>query len=162
MSTTLESWVEIPPYATPIATEGAQESLEQIGTLPAPPSPRLTRQSSETTSGHARSNSTSSIASNLTNAVITAALNVPAAPSTPSNPRQTAGRLLSTRDPLSIPITAVNFRRFVSKTGAVFWLQDRVEEVIFWRKGWKVTLSWMIAYSFICMLSFITGYRHEY
>jgi hypothetical protein len=73
---------------------------------------------------------------------------------TQSDPRSGAAagapRLLSTRDPLSIPITTQNFRRFVSKIGPVFWLQDRVEEVMMWRKGWKVTLVWMAVYSFLC------------
>ncbi len=69
-----------------------------------------------------------------------------------SAPRDSKGtlRLLSTRDPLSIPITTVNFKRFVSKTGPVFWLQDRFEEVLMWRKGWKYTSVWVAAYAFIC------------
>lgn len=143
----LDSWVEIPPYATPIArgddtTPVNQESLQ------VPSSPRPSRLASDSPASPAKASS-SSIASNLTNAMLTAALNVPT-PSAPSDPRKTAGRLLSTRDSLSIPITAVNFRRFVSRSGAVFWLQDRVEEILFWRKGWKVTTSWMIAYSFLC------------
>jgi hypothetical protein len=32
----------------------------------------------------------------------------------------------------------------------VFWLQDRVEEIITWRKDWKVTVLWMAIYSFLC------------
>lgn len=60
------------------------------------------------------------------------------------------GTLISTRDPLSIPITTVNFRRFVSKVGPVFWLQDRIEEILFWKRGWKVTTVWMAAYAFLC------------
>jgi len=61
------------------------------------------------------------------------------------------GTLLTTRDPLSIPITTVNFRRFVSKVGPVFWLQDRIEEILMWKRGWKVTTVWMAAYAFFCM-----------
>jgi hypothetical protein len=69
-----------------------------------------------------------------------------------SDPRSGTGalKLLSTRDPLSIPITTQHFRRFVSRISPVFWLQDRVEEVVMWRKGWKVTLVWMAAYAFLC------------
>ncbi|CAG7846728.1 SubName: Full=Uncharacterized protein {ECO:0000313/EMBL:CCA73045.1} [Serendipita indica DSM 11827] len=103
----LDSWVEIPPYATPIArgddtTPVNQESLQ------VPSSPRPSRLASDSPASPAKASS-SSIASNLTNAMLTAALNVPT-PSAPSDPRKTAGRLLSTRDSLSIPITAVNFR----------------------------------------------------
>jgi len=60
------------------------------------------------------------------------------------------GTLLTTRDPLSIPITTVNFRRFVSKVGPIFWLQDRIEEILMWKRGWKVTTVWMAAYAFFC------------
>jgi hypothetical protein len=68
----------------------------------------------------------------------------------PPQTTTTAGVLLSTRDPLSIPITTVNFRRFVAKSGAMFWVQDRVEEVVMWKKGWKVTAVWMAVYGFLC------------
>jgi hypothetical protein len=148
LMTSLESWIKVPPYATSISRDGDDYNILQTS-LVAPPSPKAAKNANELPSGRARSDSSSSLTTNLTNAVLAAALNVPA-PSTPSDPRKTAGRLLSTRDSLSIPITAVNFRRFVSKSGAVFWLQDRVEEVIFWRRGWKVTASWMVAYSFLC------------
>jgi len=57
---------------------------------------------------------------------------------------------MSTRDPLSVPTTTVNFRRFISRVGPVFWLQDRIEEIITWRKGWKVTVLWMAIYAFLC------------
>lgn len=67
------------------------------------------------------------------------------------NPRNVS-QLLSTRDPLSVPTTTVNFRRFASRVGPMFWLQDRIEEIVTWRKGWKVTVMWMVAYSFLCRL----------
>ena len=155
----LDSWVDIPPYATPIASKDSESNITQEAVAP-PPSPRVSRERD-------RSASTSSLTGHFTNAIMSAALNMPT-PTTPSEPRKTAGPLLSTRADLSIPITAVNFRRvcglflslhimyllasskFVSKSGAVFWLQDRIEEVIFWRKGWKVTVAWMMAYSFLC------------
>jgi hypothetical protein len=46
---------------------------------------------------------------------------------------------------------STNFKRFVSIVGPVFWLQDRVEEIILWKTGPTRTLVWMAAYSFICM-----------
>jgi len=58
--------------------------------------------------------------------------------------------LLSSRDPLSIQIMTVNFRRFVSRVGPIFWLQDRVEEIIMWRRGWMLTSTWMALYAFLC------------
>lgn len=83
---------------------------------------------------------------------------LPAGPNTAASPRRSGKknereRLLSTREPLSIPITSVNFKRFVETVGPVFWLQDRVEEIVMWRRGWKLTVAWMAAYSFLC------GYR---
>ena len=64
------------------------------------------------------------------------------------------GPLVSTRDPLSIPIISVNFRRFVSKVGPIFWLQDRIEEILTWKRGWKVTTVWMAVYAFLCQSLF--------
>ena len=62
--------------------------------------------------------------------------------------------LLSSKDPLSLPITTNNFKRFVAKVGPVFWLQDRIEEILLWKRGWKVTTVWMIAYALLCMSPF--------
>ncbi len=58
--------------------------------------------------------------------------------------------LLSSRDPLSLPIMTNNFKRFVAKVGPVFWLQDRAEEILFWKRGWKRTTTWMALYTFLC------------
>ncbi|PPQ99656.1 hypothetical protein CVT26_009190 [Gymnopilus dilepis] len=58
--------------------------------------------------------------------------------------------LLSSRDPLSLPIMSTNFKRFVSIVGPVFWLQDRVEEVLLWKRGWMRTGVWMAAYALLC------------
>ncbi|TFK64178.1 hypothetical protein BDN72DRAFT_861568 [Pluteus cervinus] len=58
--------------------------------------------------------------------------------------------LLSNKDPLSIPTTTNNFKRFVARVGPVFWVQDRIEEVLFWRRGWKVTGVWMVFYTLLC------------
>jgi len=60
------------------------------------------------------------------------------------------GTLITTRDPLTIPIVTANFRRFIPKVGPIFWLQDRIEEVLMWKRGWKVTTTWIAAYAFLC------------
>ncbi|KAF8125165.1 hypothetical protein EV363DRAFT_682104 [Boletus edulis] len=66
------------------------------------------------------------------------------------NPRLASHSLVSTRDPLSVPIMTANFRRFVSRVGPVFWLQDRIEEIVLWKKGWKRTTVFLAAYGFFC------------
>jgi hypothetical protein len=80
---------------------------------------------------------------------------LPPAPS--ASPREASAgsaKLLSNRDSLSIQITTANFRRFVSKSGPVFWFQDRVEEIFLWRCGWQYTVAWGSAYAFLCKLTF--------
>ena len=93
---------------------------------------------------------TRSVFGNLPTLLLTSSLQIPTNAFN-ENPRNVS-QLLSTRDPLSIPITTVNFRKFIGKLGPIFWLQDRIEEIITWRRGWKVTVMWMIAYSFLCEL----------
>ncbi|KAH8114405.1 integral peroxisomal membrane peroxin-domain-containing protein [Phellopilus nigrolimitatus] len=84
---------------------------------------------------------------NIPSAILASGL---AAPSpTPRTPRK-APDLLSTRDPLSLPMTTTHFRRFAAKCGPIFWLQDRAEEVLMWKRGWKVTSACMVAYAFLC------------
>ena len=68
--------------------------------------------------------------------------------------QQGAGILISTRDPLSIHTTTANFRRFIPKVGPIFWLQDRIEEILMWRRGWKITTVWMAVYAFLCQYLF--------
>ena len=63
-------------------------------------------------------------------------------------------KLLTTRDALSIPTTSTNFKRFVARAGPIFWLQDRIEEIVMWRRGWRVTGVWMAAYAFFCLFYF--------
>lgn len=86
--------------------------------------------------------------------------NSPTSP-TMSTPKQKAGQesytLLSTRDPLSLPIMSTNFKRFVSIIGPVFWIQDRIEEIVLWKRGTMRTLVWMAAYALICM--FYTSFQ---
>ena len=69
--------------------------------------------------------------------------------STP-NAGQTSHTYLSTGDPLSLSTMTTNFRRFVARVGPLFWLQDRIEEIILWKKGWKRTVVWLAAYGFMC------------
>lgn len=76
---------------------------------------------------------------------------LPPAPSSPREVSEGNGKLLSNRDSLSIQITTANFRRFVSRSGPVFWFQDRVEEIILWRRGWCYTTAWACAYTFLCI-----------
>ncbi|EIW59366.1 uncharacterized protein TRAVEDRAFT_121988 [Trametes versicolor FP-101664 SS1] len=147
-------YVEVPSYATRLRSTDSHHDLRPapkvVTTLPRPehspvrsasPMP-MTQPMSPTKTG-----------SNLTSMLLTSALQLPTnAPSTPHTygAKNGAPRLLSTRDPLSIPITTTNFRKFVAKSGPVFWLQDRIEEIILWKRGWKYTVVWMAAYAFLC------------
>ena len=89
---------------------------------------------------------------NLPAILLASAAGIPT--STDSSGQRGSGTLISTRDPLSIPITTANFRRFVSKIGPAFWLQDRIEEILMWKRGWKVTTVWMAVYTFLCQSLF--------
>jgi len=93
---------------------------------------------------------TRSVFGNLPGLLLASSLQI--STNTPSENPRNVSRLLSTRDPLSVPVTTTNFRRFISKIGPMFWLQDRIEEIVTWRKGWKVTVMWMTGYSFLCEL----------
>ena len=144
-------YVEIPPSATRLQSNssatanGLRPAMKVVTALPhpekapraVPPTPSQIQ--SPTKSGF-----------NFQQALLSSTLQLPS--NVPSAPRALKGttKLLSTRDPLSIPITTVNFKRFVAKVGPVFWLQDRVEEIVMWRKGWKYTTVWMCAYTFLC------------
>ena len=90
---------------------------------------------------------------NLQSMLLSSALGaVPAGTSSPRAQGNSAPKLMSTKDPLSLPITTANFKKFVATSGPVFWLQDRIEEIITWRLGWKYTSVWMSAYAFFCEL----------
>ncbi|RPD62672.1 hypothetical protein L226DRAFT_458932 [Lentinus tigrinus ALCF2SS1-7] len=146
-------YVEVPSYATRLRSERPGNDLR-----PAPkiltslPRPEHSPVRASPASAQPMSPSKAS-GTNLTSMLLSSALQLPAnAPSTPRmyGTSKGAPRLLSTRDPLSVPITTVNFRRFVSKAGPIFWLQDRIEEIVLWKKSQKYTLVWMAAYAFIC------------
>lgn len=73
-----------------------------------------------------------------------------AAPSSsqPTSRTKQVRPLTSQREPLSLPAMTNNFRRFVARCGIVFWLQDRVEETLFWKKPvW--TWAWFLVWGFI-------------
>ncbi|KAI0712486.1 integral peroxisomal membrane peroxin-domain-containing protein [Earliella scabrosa] len=148
-------YVEIPSYATRLRSDSPSTDLRPapkiVTSLPRPEHSPV-RSSSSPASTQPMSPSRVG-GSNLTSILLTSALQLPA--NTPTTPRtygkaKDAPRLLSTRDPLSIPITTVNFRRFVARAGSIFWLQDRVEEIVLWKRSWKYTLVWMAAYAFLC------------
>jgi len=131
-------YVDIPACATVVPPE----AKSQPDTLPP------TSDNSPSPSSPQGNTPTRTVFGNLPGLLLTSTLQL-STNALSENPRN-GSQLLSTRDPLSVPTTTVNFRRFVSRVGPVFWLQDRIEEIVTWRKGWKVTVMWMIAYSFLC------------
>ncbi|GBE83091.1 hypothetical protein SCP_0501370 [Sparassis crispa] len=144
---TLE-YVEIPSYATRLHSNVPNHDIRPatkiVTSLPHPERATVSLSSPPTSQPGSPS------VFNMPQMLLSSALQLPA--NVPATPRNTgnASRLITTRDPLSIPITTVNFKRFVAKAGPVFWLQDRFEEILMWKKGWKYTLVWMAAYAFLC------------
>lgn len=166
---TLE-YVQIPPYATRLHPNSHRAQSKVESSLPSPLR-RASTFKSPTSPSNATSIGIGGQAMTLIPQLLFSSINIPAdatgseganppgtaAGSSPGNSRIISkARLLSSRDPLSIPISTANFRRFVSKVGPVFWLQDRVEEIILWRRGWRVTGSWMALYAFLCTSSCFT------
>ncbi|EIW68836.1 hypothetical protein M231_03663 [Tremella mesenterica] len=94
---------------------------------------------------------TGSISANVSDLVLSSLLppNLPKLP--PTSSKSEPGRvkeLSSQRESLSVPLLSYNFRRFVTRVGPLFWLQDRVEEVLFWRKPiW--TWGWLMLWTFV-------------
>jgi hypothetical protein len=146
-------YVDIPAYATSAPAEvkkpsGAKAKVD----ISLPPSSNATDDSASSSSpGNTQ---TRTVFGNLPGLLLASSLQIPTNVSN-ENPRKVS-QLMSTRDSLSVPTTTVNFRRFISKVGPVFWLQDRVEEIVTWKKGWKVTVLWMMAYSFLCQLGLLS------
>ncbi|KIP08579.1 hypothetical protein PHLGIDRAFT_117085 [Phlebiopsis gigantea 11061_1 CR5-6] len=142
-------YVDIPQTAvrlqssTPSATRNPRPAMKVVTSLPQ--SEKAPRSASGSTPTQVQSPNKSGFS--FQQVLLSSTLQLPA--NVPTAPRG-ATKLLSTRDPLSIPIMTVNFRRFVAKVGPVFWLQDRMEEIVMWRKGWKYTAVWMCAYAFLC------------
>lgn len=140
---TLE-YVDVPAYATRLQarmpTAGPLKLEPKILTSlpqPLPDSPSTPSQISQS----------KPMFSNIPAMLLSSTLQIP---SNPADARGGGVKLMSTRDPLSIPIITVNFKRFTSKIGPVYWMQDRIEEIVTWKKGWKVTAVWMSAYAFLC------------
>ena len=136
-------YVDIPACATVVPAEAKNHPDAKFH----PSLPPTSDDSASPTSTQGNT-PTRAVFGNLPSLLLTSSLQIPTN-ALSENPRN-GSQLLSTRDPLSVPTTTVNFRRFISRLGPVFWLQDRIEEVVTWRKGWKVTVMWMIAYSFLC------------
>jgi hypothetical protein len=84
---------------------------------------------------------------NFANNVLAQVINLPTPPEGFSSPPST---LMTLKDSLSIPITTSNFRRFVGRSNAAFWIIDRVEEILLWRRGWKYTSSFISGYLLLC------------
>ncbi|KAJ7140296.1 integral peroxisomal membrane peroxin-domain-containing protein [Mycena crocata] len=149
-------YIDVPASATRLRPQSPKNGHQIrrapkiVTTLPHPPPPIPM---------HRRTDSASSITSPTKTAVnLLPQLLLSSLPSGtaqqqgPSNPRakQQSNTLLSSRDPLSVPILTVNFKRFIERVGPIFWLQDRIEEIVLWKRGWKVTSVWIAAYAFFC------------
>ena len=86
---------------------------------------------------------------NIPSAILASGISLPSP--APRSPRK-APDLMSTKEPLSLPTTTNHFRRFAAKSGPIWWIQDRAEEILLWKRGWKLTAAWMSAYAFLCKI----------
>ncbi|KAH9480863.1 hypothetical protein JR316_0007465 [Psilocybe cubensis] len=131
---------------------------------PHSPTPRTRRQSLLSTTANSLNSPTSAM-SFIPQMLLSAAL-PPVSPGSPTSTTPTLPNLkrtglpesytlMSTKDPLSLPIMSTNFKRFVTIIGPVFWLQDRIEEIILWKRGTLRTAVWMAAYAFILLIGVI-------
>ncbi|QRV89844.1 integral peroxisomal membrane peroxin protein [Ceratobasidium sp. AG-Ba] len=162
----IPSYVAIPPNATLLNARGSDSPKSDHSQSPeikngSPLSIRTTLEAmqqrssaqamSSPTSGLPQSPTRSSSFSIPSMLLSATTQSLPPAPS--ASPRETPSgstKLLSNRDSLSIQITTANFRRFVSRSGPVFWLQDRLEEIFLWKCGWQYTMAWGSGYAFLC------------
>jgi hypothetical protein len=145
-------YVHIPPCATVVPPEAKTRPDAKLK-ISLPPQSHPAGDPASPSSAHPPTQSntpTRSVFGNLPGLLLASSLQI--STNVPSENPRNVPQLLSTRDPLSVPITTANFRRFISKIGPVFWLQDRIEEIVTWRKGWKITVMWMIGYSLLCEL----------
>ncbi|KAG8905234.1 hypothetical protein FRB99_000401 [Tulasnella sp. 403] len=146
MSVEPPAYVEIPPYASLIRSRPISPPLGSRPPTPIKiPSQSTPLESLNTPSANGRFNVPSMLLSQ-------ALSSLPSPLPSQGQVRRPDGQqvLASARDPLSLPIMTANFRRFIGKCGPVFWLQDRVEEVVMWRKGTAYTGAWIAAYVFLC------------
>lgn len=158
MDETILSFVQLPPGAVRIAPPAKQTPVErpeqtEARAFPPPPTAPAARKFAVP--------STSSLSSNVSDLVLSSLLppNLPKA-SAVHVPSGRARALTTQREELGLNVMSNNFRRFVTKVGEtqalltvqvgpIFWLQDRVEEVLFWQKPvW--TWAWMVTWTFIC------------
>ncbi|KAG0196967.1 hypothetical protein BGX28_009524 [Mortierella sp. GBA30] len=79
----------------------------------------------------------------LENAIISAAIRM-------SLPGDISALPKNDHPPLTIQATTINFTRFVHKTTAVFWFQDRVEDIFTWKDPWNTTFV-LVLYCFVCI-----------
>ncbi|KAF5348576.1 hypothetical protein D9756_009653 [Leucocoprinus leucothites] len=153
-------YIEVPSCATRLEDSDTIQPAHKIVTTLPQPDPaeshngRHQRSSSATSPTGFTTSPMAFIPQILMGSIPTVPVTGPAAPSPPTNPRKKLEpekvTLLSSRDPLSLPIMTNNFKRFVAKVGPVFWFQDRIEEIVFWKRGWRRTTSWMALYAFLC------------
>jgi hypothetical protein len=149
-------YIDVPASASRLRSKSQRNSIHEIRrapkivtSLPHPPPPIMHRR---TESAPSIVSSPAKNAVNLIPQILLSSLPSNPPRQGPSNPRakQQINTLLSSRDPLSVPILTVNFKRFIERVGPIFWLQDRIEEIVLWKRGWKVTSVWIAAYAFFC------------
>ncbi|WVQ74087.1 hypothetical protein IAR50_003672 [Cryptococcus sp. DSM 104548] len=145
----------LPPSAIPIDPPpnipppiASREKPRPDAHLPFPPSSQARGKPTGSTLGLGLP----SLSTNVSDLLLSSLL-PPNLPKIPSGGRTTGSggprELTTQREGLSVPVLSNNFRRFVTRVGPIFWLQDRVEEVVFWRKPvW--TWGWMLTWTFIC------------
>ncbi|WVW78583.1 hypothetical protein I302_100539 [Kwoniella bestiolae CBS 10118] len=147
------SAIPIPPPETTNNPSNSHKNVLKSNVPSFPPT------SSTTTTQAPKKSSTMSMSlpTNVSDLLLSSLLppNLPKLPpsaATSSSGKKGVGvpRELSTqRESLSLPLVSNNFRRFMTRVGPIFWLQDRIEEILFWRKPiW--TWAWMITWCFIC------------
>ncbi|KAG6864795.1 hypothetical protein C0991_007125 [Blastosporella zonata] len=152
------AYVSVPSSATrlqspPPSFQRLKKFTTSLPTPTPPPSLGIPAMGSSSTTIPAQMTSPTSAAfALLPQMLLSSALPGPTTSPTPTDSKDTrkGPLLLTTKDPLSIPITTANFKRFVAKSGNIFWIQDRIEEVVMWKRGWRITAVWMAAYAFFC------------
>ncbi|KNZ80789.1 hypothetical protein J132_04294 [Termitomyces sp. J132] len=151
------AYISIPQCATrlnpPSQSSPALQRAKKVTTPLPNPTPLLSASSTNVQAPSGMNSSTAAVFSLLPQMVLSSTLpNTPLSPSAKDKDKDTrkGPQLMTNKEPLSIPITTLNFKRFVAKVGPIFWMQDRIEEVILWKRGWRVTGVWMAAYAFFC------------
>ncbi|KAG5333553.1 hypothetical protein C0989_005451 [Termitomyces sp. Mn162] len=153
------AYISIPQCATrlnpPSQSSPALQRAKKVTTPLPNPTPLLSASSTNVQAPSGMNSSTAAVFSLLPQMVLSSTLpNTPLSPSAKDKDKDTrkGPQLMTNKEPLSIPITTLNFKRFVAKVGPIFWMQDRIEEVILWKRGWRVTGVWMAAYAFFCIM----------